>query len=76
MLDFKSWLSNAKRGDSVVYYRSQSLAYDRETSSKTRKASTPILVNASNAWDACEIGLVDLVQRKVESGYEYIAQRR
>lgn len=61
-------------GESLVYATTESLAHDREFM-RTRAAATSIAV-ADAVWKMALAGRVDLLQRRVASGFQYIAIRR
>jgi hypothetical protein len=75
--EYLSWLSSARPGDRLVYWTGF-LAVDR-TKDGRRRTFAAALENgrlANCVLKSCERGDVHLVQRKIEGGYEYIAEKR
>jgi hypothetical protein len=60
-------------GEDVIYAECGSLARLRQT---TAKRPDPRLEAAQAGWEAALVGRVDLVQRRCESGFQYLAIAR
>ena len=77
-IEFCIWLSHAKPGDTLEYYRGL-LAADREpVTGRLSKAECLVLREIANfAWRAADKGLLHLVQRRLGSDrFSYLAIAR
>lgn len=65
---FNNWLASGPKGSAYVYFEGPALVAYYPYPDK------PLV--ARLAWDAYRKGLVELVQKRIGSSFQYIAQKR